>query len=140
MLRRATLMLALALPAGLAHASEAIELSEASVPPAAKGADVPLSLMLHNPGDADALLRTRCSAATFTESHVVDHGEGFPAMRTVKVIALAGHASVQLQPDGDHVMLLQATQALSPGDRFTCHLTFRTAEAQDVEVVVRPAG
>jgi hypothetical protein len=51
------------------------------------GLDVPLFLTIRNEVDLpDALLRVRCSVTNFSEKHIVDQGEGAPAMRSIPSI------------------------------------------------------
>jgi len=114
----------------------AISVSQAWTPAAARGADTPLFMTIRNTGAANALLRSRCTAANFSEQHSVDHGEGFPSMRAVKSIPIAANGVTRLDADGYHVMLLQTTHALAAGEAFTCSLSFRDAGKQDVEVTV----
>ncbi len=113
-----------------------LAVSKAWVPATEQGANMPLSLTVTTAGDADVLLRGRCEAANFSELHTVDHGEGFPAMRTIKTIPIAAHGATQLNADGYHVMLLQATHKLAAGETFACKISFRDAGPQDVTVKV----
>lgn len=119
---------------------QGVTLSKAMAPVTAKGANAPLSVTISNPGDADVLLRARCDNVNFFELHTVDHGEGFPAMRVIKAIPIAAHGDTVLNPDGYHVMLLQATQPFAVGDSFACTLRFRDAGSQDVTVKVGAAS
>lgn len=115
-----------------------LEVSGAWVPPAeATGADVPLYFTVENGGGAaDALLRVRCPVAHFTEKRTVDKGEGGTAHREVNSIPVPADASLRLQPEGFHVVLLQTTQPLRAGDTFSCALSFKEAGRREVEVRV----
>ena len=132
---RASGALALAFLALAAAAPAGVSVAEAWTPPSRLGADTPLFMTIRNGGADDALLRTRCTAATFTEPHLIDHGEGFPSMRTVRSIPIAA-GGTRLHPDGPHVMLLQTTRALANGDSFKCSITFRDGGVQTVQVSV----
>ena len=132
---RADAALLLACLATAAAAPANVSVAEAWTPPARLGADTPLFMTIRNAGADDALLRTRCTAATFTEPHLVDHGEGFPSMRTVRSLSVIA-GDTRLHPDGPHVMLLQTTRALAPGDSFECSITFRDGGTQTVQVSV----
>jgi periplasmic copper chaperone A len=118
---------------------EGLKVVDAWVPATDKvGTDVPLLLTVRNEADAaDALLRVRCPVANFSERHTVDRGEGAPAMRMIASIPLAGASTTVLKPDGYHVMLLQTRQPLSPGERFTCSISFQRAGTIETEVNVR---
>jgi len=140
MCRVLALVAVLGIPCTLARPAEAdenaISVSQAWTPAAGRGADTPLFMTINNAGAADALLRSRCTAANFSEQHSVDHGEGFPAMRAVKSIPVAANSVTRLDVDGFHVMLLQTSRALPAGEVFACSLSFRDAGKRDIEVTV----
>jgi periplasmic copper chaperone A len=117
---------------------EAVKISQAWVPPADHtGGDLPLSMTIKNEADtADALVRVRCPVANFSEKHIVDRGEGAPAMRVIPAIPIAANSTIVLKPDGYHVMLLQTRQALNDGETFTCALVFQKAGTIETEVRV----
>lgn len=124
----------------MAHGGEAtLKIADAWVPTTEKvGADVPLSLTIQNESGADdALLRARCPVANFSERHIVDRGEGAPAMRAVRSIPVAASGATVLKPDGYHIMLLQIRQSLTAGDKFTCAIDFQKAGTIETEVNVR---
>lgn len=118
--------------------AEAVKISQAWVPPAEPaGADVPLLMTIKNEADvADTLVRVRCPVANFTEKHIVDRGEGAPAMRAIPAIPIAANSTIVLKPDGYHVMLLQTRQALAEGEIFTCAVVFQKAGTIETEVRV----
>jgi periplasmic copper chaperone A len=128
--------------ANSAKASDSIEISKAwTITADHKRADVPLFMTVTNhANEADALVRGRCDVATFVEKHVVDHGEGAPAMRAVQSIPIASATDTLLQPDGPHIMLLQTTRPLGEGEAFDCTLTFRKSGSVGVQVTVKPSG
>jgi periplasmic copper chaperone A len=119
--------------------SEAVAISDAWVSPAEQaGGNVALSMTIKNEGAAvDALLRVRCPIANFSEKHIVDRGEGAPAMRAIPSIPIAATDTTVLKPDSYHVMLLQTRQTLSVGEVFNCAIVFQKAGTIDVEVKVR---
>jgi periplasmic copper chaperone A len=119
-------------------AAEAVKISQAWVPPAEQaGGDVPLLMTIKNEADvADTLVRVRCPVANFTEKHIVDRGEGAPAMRAIPAIPIAANSTIVLKPDGYHVMLLQTRQALAEGETFTCTVVFQKAGTIETEVRV----
>ena len=125
--------LSASIPAGAAKPGPTV--SQASVGPAAPGSDLALSMTIANPGAPDSLVRARCPIANFVEQRMVDLGEGAPSMRVVNAIPVPA-GTTRLSGDGPHVMLLQTTQALKPGDVFDCALTFRDGGRQDIEVTV----
>jgi copper(I)-binding protein len=117
---------------------EAVKISQAWVPPAQQvGGDLPLSMTIKNEADtADTLMRVRCPVANFSEKHIVDRGEGAPAMRAIPAIPIAANSTIVLKPDGYHVMLLQTRQALAEGETFTCAVVFQKAGTIETEVHV----
>jgi periplasmic copper chaperone A len=123
----------------LAASGEGLTLSEAWVPAAAEvGRDIPLLVTIRNDTTApEALLRVRCPIANFSERHIVDRGEGAPAMRAVPNIPISAGSTLVLQPTTYHVMLLQTREPLEPGKRFTCTIVFQKAGSIETEVEVR---
>jgi copper(I)-binding protein len=96
-----------------------------------------LLMTIKNESDAaDALMRVRCPVANFAEKHIVDRGEGAPAMRAVSAIPIAANSTIVLKPDGYHIMLLQTRQALTEGETFTCAVVFQKAGTIETEVHV----
>src|SRR6266404_6787469 len=102
------------------------------------GIDLPLYLTIRNEVDSpDALLRARCPVTNFSEKHIVDHGEGAPAMRSIPSIPIPANATMVLNAGEYHVMLLQTRRPLAVADRFVCVLVFQKAGTVETEVVVR---
>jgi hypothetical protein len=101
------------------------------------GGDLPLLMTIKNEADtSDSLLRVRCPVANFSEKHIVDRGEGAPAMRSIAAIPIAANSTIVLKPDGYHVMLLQTRQPLTEGETFTCAVVFQKAGTIETEVRV----
>ena len=125
--------------AGGAVASDSLQIVDARVPADDKeGGDLPLTMTIRNEADsADALLRVRCPVANFSERHIVDRGEGAPAMRSIPNIPVPAKATLELKRDGYHVMLLQLRQALAPGETFKCAIVFQKAGTIETEVQVQ---
>jgi copper(I)-binding protein len=102
------------------------------------GADVPLLMTITNDSATpDALLRVRCPFANFSERHTIDRGEGAPAMRAIRSIPIPANQTIELKPDGYHVMLLQTREALAAGETLHCSVTFQHAGPIETEVKVR---
>ena len=121
------------------EADEAIRISDAWVHAADQvGGNVALSMTIKNEADAaDAMMRVRCPVANFSEKHIVDRGEGSPAMRPIPSIPIAANAITVLKPDAYHVMLLQTRQALVAGEAFNCSIVFQKAGTIETEVKVK---
>ena len=123
---------------GLAAAGDALQVTNARVPASDEiGIDLPLLMTVRNDAAAaDAILRVRCPFANFSEKHIVDRGEGAPAMRPVKSIPIPENKTTELRRDGYHVMLLQTRQKLVNGETFTCAVVFQSAGTKETEVQV----
>ena len=139
--------LALGLVAGVAFApafaaaGDALQVTNARVPASDEiGIDLPLLMTIRNDAAvADAILRVRCPFANFSVKHTVDRGEGAPAMREVKSIPVPENRTIELKPDGYHVMLLQTRQKLADGETFTCAVVFQKAGTRETEVQISRA-
>lgn len=136
-IRRLIVGLGLTLP-GFAAAGEALKVTNARVSASDQiGIDLPLLMTIKNDAaEADAILRVRCPFANFSEKHTVDRGEGAPAMRAIKSIPIPEKETLELRPDGYHVMLLQSRQKLVEGETFTCAIVFQKAGTKETEVQV----
>ena len=132
------LVAGVALTPGFVAAGDALQVTNARVPASDEiGIDLPLLMTIRNDAAvADAILRVRCPFANFSVKHTVDRGEGAPAMREVKSIPVPENKTIELKPDGYHVMLLQTRQKLAVGETFTCAITFQKAGTKETEVQV----
>jgi periplasmic copper chaperone A len=135
------LVAGLGLMPGYAAAGEALQVTSAWVPASDEiGIDLPLLMTIRNDAAvADAILRVRCPFANFSVKHTVDRGEGAPAMREVKSIPVPENRTIELKPDGYHVMLLQTRQKLADGETFTCAVVFQKAGTRETEVQISRA-
>lgn len=122
---------------GLAIAAD-LQITRAWVQPADKtGVDTVLHMTVVNDSQQpDALMRVRCPIANFSERYTVDRGEGSPARRAVPSIPIAARATVELDAERPHVMLLQTRELLTEGTSFPCTVTFRQAGALETSVKV----
>ncbi|MEX1281111.1 MAG: copper chaperone PCu(A)C [Acidimicrobiia bacterium] len=66
-----------------------------------------------------------------------DDGGGMMQMSPVEAVALPAGETVNLEPGGFHVMLLDLAAPLEVGDTFELTLEFESGESQTVEVEVR---
>ena len=134
----AGLGLQLGLTPGLAAAGDALQVTNAWVSASDEiGVNLPLLMTIKNDAaEADALLRVRCPFANFSEKHTVDRGEGAPAKREIKSIPIPQGKTIELKPDGYHVMLLQTRQKLVPGEAFSCTIVFQKAGTKETEVQI----
>ena len=135
------LVAGVALSPAFAAAGDALQVTNARVPASDEiGTDLPLLMTIRNDAAvADAILRVRCPFANFSVKHTVDRGEGAPAMREVKSIPVPENRTIELTPDGYHVMLLQTRQKLADGETFTCAVVFQKAGTRETEVQISRA-
>ena len=135
------LVAGVALTPGFVAAGDALQVTNARVPASDEiGIDLPLLMTIRNDAAvADAILRVRCPFANFSVKHTVDRGEGAPAMREVKSIPVPENKTIELRPDGYHVMLLQTRQKLADGETFTCAVVFQKAGTRETEVQISRA-
>jgi copper(I)-binding protein len=90
---------------------------------------------------ADTLLAARTARAAMTEIHQVVEADGMAQMRPMEDgVAIPARQAVRLEPHGLHLMLMQLTQPLQAGERFTVTLRFAEAGEVDVQVEVRAPG
>ncbi|MBV9249248.1 MAG: copper chaperone PCu(A)C, partial [Acetobacteraceae bacterium] len=121
-----------------------IDVSKGWTPAVAEaGGDRPLYMTITSHADTpDSLLRARCptAIADFTEKHATDRGEGGFSMREVKNFTIPAGATVALEPEGNHLMLLHLRAPLQEGQTFSCAVVFQKAGSIPVEIKVTPSG
>lgn len=96
---------------------------------------------ISNTGDTPLTLTGASSPAY---GHVMLHKSsmqnGVSHMRMIKQLKLPAHASVKLAPGGYHLMLMQATHKVSPGDTVPVTLHFADSSQLEVDFTARPAN
>ena len=119
-------------------AAARITADEAWARPARAGENSAIYLVLRNGGsEADALVGARAPVAEVAELHRSQMRDGVMRMEHVAELAVPAGETVTLEPGGYHIMLMQLTQDLAPGDRFSVTLAFTQAGEIEVPVVVR---
>ena len=89
--------------------------------------------------EPDTLLDVRSDAAARTEVHEsYDAGGGMRGMRPVLNLPVPNGGGVRLEPGGYHVMLIETTRALAPGDTLAATAVFAKAGEVPVRAAVRP--
>ncbi len=77
-------------------------------------------------------------AAAVTEFHeMVDGGNGMVMRKIEAPYQVPAGADTSLAPGGDHIMLLQLTRDLLPGDTVTIELTFSDGSTTSFDAVVK---
>lgn len=98
-------------------------------------------VQLHNNGDQAARL-TGASSSAFANVmlHQSTHTNGMDQMRMVSGMDIPAHGNAALAPGGYHLMLMQRTHKLAPGDTVTLDLKFADGSHAKVPFKVRPAN
>lgn len=98
-------------------------------------------VQLHNNGDTVARL-TGASSTAFAKImlHQSTHTDGMSQMHMVAGMDIPAHGSAALAPGSYHLMLMQRTHDLAPGDSITLDLTFADGSDMQVPFKLRPAN
>ena len=97
-------------------------------------------LTLQGGTQADRLVAASTPRAQMTEIHVASTAAGMARMRPTDGVDVPAHATVQLAPQGTHVMLMGLDQPLVAGERFPLTLRYATGAVETVQVAVRAPG
>lgn len=76
-------------------------------------------------------------AAGVVELHEMITADGMMSMRQVKSIEIAPGATVELRPGGLHLMLIDLTRTLQPGETIDATLRFDDGSSRQVQLPVR---
>jgi hypothetical protein len=85
----------------------------------------------------DALIRASSDVAEVVELHNVEMVDNVMQMRPVEQIDVPAQGQAELKPGGYHIMLINVTRDLNPGDTVELTLTFRSGEEITVSAEVR---
>lgn len=95
-------------------------------------------LEIHNEGgEADRLVSVSSPAAANVELHESLEENGVMSMRPVEAIDVPADGHTELKPGGLHIMLINLTEPLEPGDTIEVTLTFQNAGEKTVTAEVR---
>jgi copper(I)-binding protein len=112
-----------------------IEIEDAWARPGAIGENSAIYFLVTSYGADDAIVRAEALPASVTELHRSTMNEdGTMSMIQQTDIPLPQDEMVELKPGGLHVMLMQLTEDLEPGDELTLKLFF--AEHGEIEINV----
>lgn len=110
-----------------------------STPPGAKMTAAYVSF--HNPQSvADRLLGASTPVAKRVELHETRTTDGVARMRRVEQLEVGADQAVKFAPGGLHLMLLDLTGALKPGQKVPLQLRFANAGTVEVQAEVRAPG
>ena len=107
--------------------------------PGFQGDNSAVYLVIRNSTDqGDGLIGAKTDAANVTEIHLSKmDAEGTMSMERQDLVGIPAGESVNLEPGGLHVMLMNLVDDLNVGDRFELTLEFQRAGDVDIEVEVR---
>jgi hypothetical protein len=88
----------------------------------------------------DALQSAACADAKSAELHRTVSQDGVMKMLPVKTLPLPPGKTVTLAPGGYHLMMIDLSKTLSPGQTTPCTLTFQHAGTLTVQLAVQSAG
>lgn len=92
----------------------------------------------NNTAEDEVLLSAASDAANYVELHRSSMTEdGTMMMQQQESIPIPANSSVALEPGGLHVMLIELTQDLTPGDQLALRLNFQKSGTRELEVTVR---
>lgn len=94
---------------------------------------------LTNKGEGNDRLVKVSTSVGEASLHSTSMANGVMRMRPVGGLAIAGHSTVELKPDGIHVMITGMKQPLQIGQHFQLTLNFQKSGPRDVTVTIQPA-
>jgi periplasmic copper chaperone A len=106
------------------------------------GAKVGVAYMeIRNRGaQPDKLLAASTPIARAVEMHVTQREGEVMKMRQVQAFEIPARERYALRPGGSHLMLVELTQPLKQGERFTLRLRFERAGELEIELEVQEIG
>ena len=94
---------------------------------------------IRNAGGADTLLSVTSPAAS-ASLHSTRVNNGVMCMRPLATLDIPANGTVELKPDGTHVMLMDVKQPLQAGTTLELDLKFEKSGERKVNAEVRPAS
>jgi copper(I)-binding protein len=97
-------------------------------------------LTIRNTGSADRLLSASSPAAEKVETHTTMKDGDISRMREVKGYEVPANGTLELAPNGAHLMLVNIKAPLKAGDQVPLVLRFEKAGEVKTQLAVRPLG
>lgn len=95
-------------------------------------------MLIKNAGqESDRLLEAQTDVANVVETHISEERDGVMVMSRVNGIDVPGQGETELRPGGLHIMLIDLTQDLNPGDTINLTLVFEKSGPIQLSVPVR---
>jgi copper(I)-binding protein len=141
-MKRVWLLSFVLLTAGILSAcmSEApsIEIEDAWARPGVLGENTAIYFHITSSGVDDSIIRADANPATVTELHrSTMNDDGTMSMVQQTDIPLPQDVRVELKPGGLHIMLMQLTEDLEPGDEVVLNLYFAKHSEMEINVPVK---
>jgi len=106
--------------------------------PADKGENSAVYMVIKNGGkENDSLVKAESSAADMVEIHQTTMKDNVMSMSPVNEITVPSNGQSELKPDSYHIMLMNLTKKLSPGDKIDVDLTFGKTGRVTVQAEIR---
>lgn len=120
------------------HGDKGTPLASPAATPATNTGTGAAYMRIRNDGEnADTLLGATTDAARIVEIHMMEIDGGVMTMKPLPTgLEIPAGETVSLEPRGYHVMLINLTRDLRPGDHFQLTLTFANAGDVAVDVAV----
>ncbi len=127
---------AAAYAAGAADGIQVVDPYVRAIPPGARATAA--FMMLKNAGAADAkLVKAESTAAKSVELHAHIDNNGVMEMRQVPSVDIKAKGETALKPGGYHIMMIDPTVSLKPGDKVALTLRFADGSSKQVEAPVK---
>jgi copper(I)-binding protein len=125
-----------AFAAGAADSVQVVNPYVRAVPPGARATGA--FMTLKNEGSADAkLVKAESTAAKLVQLHSHVDVNGVMQMREVPAFDIKSKGETQLKPGSYHIMLIDPTVSLKPGDKVALTLRFADGSSKQVEAPVK---
>lgn len=96
-------------------------------------------MILSNTGSSAISIQTiRSEAFSYIEIHRTVESDGMMSMEPISVLSIEANSSVQLEPGGLHLMMMQPAEPTRPGDIIRISIVFDDGSVQELDMEVRP--
>ena len=117
-----------------------IQVKDAWLRPAKTGMNSALYLKIVNNSDkADTLYKVTYKYDEMTQMHKTIIKGNLTGMKMMPFIAIKAHSTFEFMPGKFHIMLINLTKDLSPGEKRNFKLYFKSGQTVDVTAEVRGA-
>lgn len=96
--------------------------------------------LMNEGGQPDVLLNAETDVAEVVELHETKMDGDVMKMGPISSIEVPAGGSVNLEPGGKHIMLINLKQPLTPGEKIKLILNFEKSGQKTIEVEIREMG